>query len=262
MNTPIETGIVNFCSAPRHIAIIMDGNRRWASRRGLPTPAGHRAGVDAVRLTLEACQTQGIEVLTLFAFSSENWGRPESEVRALMALMCHYLRREVQKLQRDNIRLRFVGRRDRLSPRLQRLMARSEKATRENTGATLVLAVDYGGRWDLTNAVRRLASAVASGNLEPDEINETHLDGALSLGDLPPPDLCIRTGGDTRISNFLLWQFAYTEFYFSNLLWPDFDQHALAAAVDDFRGRERRFGVRGVAGAGALKHSLDIPRGF
>ena len=243
---------------PKHVAIIMDGNGRWADQRGLPTPAGHRAGVEAVRSTLEACQQQGIDILTLFAFSSENWGRPEGEVRALMALLCNYLRREVDKLNKDNIRLRFVGRRDRLSPRLRRLMDRSEKTTADNSGATLVLAVDYGGRWDVTQAVRRIAAEVAAGNLDPGDIGEADVDGKLSMGDLPPPDLCIRTGGDKRISNFLLWQFAYTELYFSHLLWPDFDGDALADAVRDFRVRERRFGIRNVAGV--LQQSMDEPR--
>ena len=258
MNKPFEPAVVNLRAVPRHVAIIMDGNGRWADQRGLPTPAGHRAGVEAVRSTLEACQQQGIEVLTLFAFSSENWGRPEGEVRALMALLCNYLRREVQKLNKDDIRLRFIGRRNRLSPHLQRLMERSEKATADNRGATLVLAVDYGGRWDLTHAVRRIASEVAAGNLRPDEIGEAYVGGMLSLGDLPPPDLCIRTGGDKRISNFLLWQFAYTELYFSNLLWPDFDGHALTDAIRDFRVRERRFGIRNVTGV--LQQSMDKPR--
>ena len=258
MNKPFEPGVINLRAVPRHVAIIMDGNGRWADQRGLPTPAGHRAGVEAVRSTLEACQQQGIDILTLFAFSSENWGRPEGEVRALMALLCNYLRREVVKLNKDNIRLRFVGRRDRLSLRLQRLMDRSEKTTADNSGATLVLAVDYGGRWDVTQAVRRIAAEVAAGNLDPGDIGEADVDGKLSMGDLPPPDLCIRTGGDKRISNFLLWQFAYTELYFSHLLWPDFDGDALADAVRDFRVRERRFGIRNVTGV--LQQSMDEPR--
>jgi len=258
VNKPFQPNSADLRAAPRHVAIIMDGNGRWANQRGLPTPAGHRAGVEAVRATLEACQQQGIDVLTLFAFSSENWGRPEGEVRALVALLCRYLRREVQKLQRDNIRLRFVGRRDRFSPRLQRLMARSEEATRGNSGATLVLAVDYGGRWDVVDGVRRLAQQVAAGELTPDAIDEARVGRSLALGDMPPPDLCIRTGGDTRISNFLLWQLAYTEFYFCDSLWPDFDGVALATAVEDFRGRERRFGVRELTSA--LSESLEFPR--
>ncbi len=244
MNKPIDSAFANLKPAPRHVAIIMDGNGRWAQRRGLPTAAGHRAGVEAVRRVVESCQEQGIEVLTLFAFSSENWGRPETEVRALMALMCHYLRRETQKMQRDNIRLRFIGRRDRFSERLQRLMARSEEATAGNTGATLVLAVDYGGRWDIVEAARSLAREAVTNGLDPEDINEAAVTQAMSLNDLPPPDLCIRTGGDQRISNFLLWQFAYAEFFFADVLWPDFDGPALARAVSEFRRRERRFGLR------------------
>ncbi len=255
MNKPFESNLIKWRPEPRHIAIIMDGNGRWASRRGLPVPAGHRAGVEAVRSALKACKDKGIEVLTLFAFSSENWGRPETEVRALMALLCHYLRREVEQLQRDSVRLRFIGRRDRLSRRLQRLMARSEEATAANTGATLVLAVDYGGHWDVIDAVKKLASEVAAGTLSADEINSDRFEQTLSLGDLPPPDLCIRTGGDARISNFMLWQLAYSEFYFCEALWPDFDEAALTRAIEDFQSRERRFGLR--SGSDILSESLD-----
>ncbi|MEY2908778.1 MAG: di-trans,poly-cis-decaprenylcistransferase [Pseudomonadota bacterium] len=222
----------------------MDGNNRWASRAGLPGAAGHRAGVEAVRGIIEACQARGIEVLTLYAFSSENWGRPEAEVRALLALFSRYLRREIDKLNQDNIRLRFIGRRDRFSDRLQRLMERSEAQTRNNTKATLVLAVDYGGRWDLVQACQQLASRVSSGLLSPENITEDTIHQTVSLGDLPAPDLCIRTGGDYRVSNFLLWQLAYTELHFTDLLWPDFDDAALGQAIDDFASRERRFGRR------------------
>ena len=255
MNKPFESNLIKWRPEPRHIAIIMDGNGRWASRRGLPVPAGHRAGVEAVRSALKGCKDKGIEVLTLFAFSSENWGRPETEVRALMALLCHYLRREVEQLQRDSVRLRFIGRRDRLSLRLQRLMIRSEEATAANTGATLVLAVDYGGQWDVIDAVRKLASEVAAGTLSADEINSDRFEQTLSLGDLPPPDLCIRTGGDARISNFMLWQLAYSEFYFCEALWPDFDEAALTRAIEDFQSRERRFGLR--SGSDIFSESLD-----
>ena len=254
MNKPFESNLIKWRPKPRHIAIIMDGNGRWASRRGLPVPAGHRAGVEAVRSALKACKDKGIEVLTLFAFSSENWGRPETEVRALMALLCHYLRREVEQLQRDSVRLRFIGRRDRLSRRLQRLMARSEEATAANTGATLVLAVDYGGHWDVIDAVKKLASEVAAGTLSADEINSDRFEQTLALCDLPPPDLCIRTGGDARISNFMLWQLAYTEFYFCEVLWPDFDEAALTRAIEDFQSRERRFGLR--SGSDIFSESL------
>lgn len=225
----------------------MDGNNRWAQRRGQLGVSGHRAGVEVVRTILEACKKRGVQVLTLFAFSSENWGRPESEVRALMALLSHYVRREAHKLHNDNVRLRFIGRRDRLSPRQQRLLQHAETLTADNTGATLVLAVDYGGRWDIVAAARRLALEVKEGRLEPEAITEHVFSRTLALGDLAPPDLCIRTGGDQRISNFLLWQFAYAELYFTERLWPDFDAAALDEALQAFASRERRFGLRGAA---------------
>lgn len=246
-DSPLDTPAGN--GVPRHIAIIMDGNNRWASHAGLPGPAGHRAGVEAVRTVLEACNQRGVEVLTLFAFSSENWGRPETEVRALMALFSRYLRRELEKLQKDGVRLRFIGRRDRFSPRLQRLMARTEEATRDNKAATLVLAVDYGGRWDIVEAAKRVARKAIAGEISVAQIDEHLLDQHIGLADLPPPDLCIRTGGDCRVSNFLLWQIAYAELHFTEVLWPDFDAIALDRAIDDFRSRERRFGVRPDAAA-------------
>lgn len=236
--------------APRHVAIIMDGNNRWARRTGVPGALGHRAGVEAVRKVLAACQSRGISVLTLFAFSSENWGRPETEVRALLALFSRYLRREVDKLNRDGIRLRFVGRRDRFSPRLQRLMQHCESMTAANDKATLVLAVDYGGRWDVARAVQKIAQSVLAGTLRPQDITEASVDEAMSLGGLPKPDLCIRTGGDHRISNFLLWDFAYTEFVFSDVLWPDFDDVELDVALADFAQRDRRFGLRDTTDSG------------
>ena len=228
----------------RHLAIIMDGNSRWARQRGLSVTAGHRAGVEAVRTILEACKQRGVEVLTLFAFSSENWGRPEAEVRALLALFSRYLRRETEKLNQDNIRLRFVGRRDRFSGRLQRLMARCEAATETNTEGTLVLAVDYGGQWDITNAMRELASRVERGELAAADLTEGDVEGALSLAGLAPLDLCIRTGGDHRVSNFLLWQLGYAELMFTDVLWPAFNAQTLDAALAEFGLRERRFGVR------------------
>lgn len=242
-----DTQIAPRGAVPQHIAIIMDGNNRWAQRRGLSGVSGHRAGVEVVRTILEACDKRGVKVLTLFAFSSENWGRPETEVRALMALLSRYLRREAEKLHRDNICLRFIGRRDRLSARQQRLLQRAEQLTHANTGATLVLAIDYGGRWDVVDAARRMTIEVREGRLEPSDIDEQRLNSELALGDVPPPDLCIRTGGDQRISNFLLWQFAYAELYFTERLWPDFDTAALDEALHEFASRERRFGLRGSA---------------
>lgn len=229
---------------PRHVAIIMDGNNRWAKRQGLPGPAGHRAGVEAVRSVLRACRNHGVEVLTVFAFSSENWGRPVPEVRALLALLSRYLRSEVRALHKDNICLRFIGARSRFSPRLQRLMQQSELLTAGNTAATLVIAVDYGGQWDIARAARELARRVAAGQLQADDIDAELLDKHVSASDLPRPDLCIRTGGDARISNFMLWQFAYSELYFTNTLWPDFGELEFARALADYSRRERRFGLR------------------
>jgi len=230
--------------APRHIAIIMDGNNRWAKRQGQPGTAGHQAGVEAVRGVLQCCLDYNVEILTLFAFSSENWGRPRPEVRALLALFSRYLRNERQQLHRDNVRIRFIGERSRFSDRMQRLMKESEQLTRENSAATLVIAVDYGGRWDITQAARTLASRVQSGQLEPADITEQLLQEHTSIADLPEPDLCIRTGGDARISNFMLWQFAYSELYFTETLWPDFGELEFARAIADYSQRERRFGVR------------------
>jgi undecaprenyl diphosphate synthase len=229
---------------PRHVAIIMDGNNRWAKLHGVPGPAGHRAGVEAVRGVLRACQAHGVEVLTLFAFSSENWGRPRPEVRALLALLSRYLRNEVRELHKDGIRLRFMGERGRFSRRLQNLMQQSESLTAANTGATVVIAVDYGGQWDIAQAARELASQVRSGSLQPQDITPQLIDRYISISDLPRPDLCIRTGGDARISNFMLWQFAYSELYFTNILWPDFGEQEFALALADYSRRERRFGLR------------------
>ena len=233
---------------PRHVAIIMDGNNRWAKRNGLPGPAGHRAGVEAVRGVLRACQQHGVEVLTLFAFSSENWGRPMPEVRALLALLSRYLRSEVRELHKDGIRLRFIGQRGRFSERLQRLMRQSELLTSGNQGATVVIAVDYGGQWDIAQAARKLADQVQEGLLQPADITAELLDQHVSISDLPRPDLCIRTGGDARISNFMLWHFAYSELYFTNTLWPDFGELEFARALADYSRRERRFGVRETEG--------------
>jgi len=229
---------------PRHVAIIMDGNNRWAKLHGVPGPAGHRAGVEAVRGVLRACQSHGVEVLTLFAFSSENWGRPRPEVRALLALLSRYLRNEVRELHKDGIRLRFMGERGRFSRRLQNLMQQSENLTAANTGATVVIAVDYGGQWDIAQAARKLALQVRSGSLQPQDITPQLIDRYISISDLPRPDLCIRTGGDARISNFMLWQFAYSELYFTNTLWPDFGEQEFALALADYSRRERRFGLR------------------
>jgi len=229
---------------PRHVAIIMDGNNRWAKRRGVSGPSGHRAGVEAVRGILRACKRHGVEVLTLFAFSSENWGRPVPEVRALLALLSRYLRNEVRELHKDEIRIRFIGERRRFSQRQQNLMQHSEYLTRGNTGATMVIAVDYGGQWDIAQAAQRLARQVQAGTLQPQDITPEVIDRNISISDLPRPDLCIRTGGDARISNFMLWHFAYTELYFTETLWPDFTEPEFARALAEYSRRERRFGLR------------------
>lgn len=238
-----SSAIPFFASAqPKHIAIIMDGNNRWAKARNLPGVAGHKAGVDSVRAVVETCARNGVEVLTLFAFSSENWRRPEDEVGALMRLFLLALQREVKKLHRNNIRLRIIGDRKKFSPVLQQYMQSAEELTSGNTRMTLVIAANYGGHWDIVQAARQLAELAAQGEILPADIDREHVQKFISLGDLPPPDLCIRTAGELRISNFLLWQFAYTEFYFAKEYWPDFREQHLLAALQEYAGRKRRFG--------------------
>ena len=227
---------------PRHVAIIMDGNNRWAKKRFMPGVAGHKAGVDAVRAVVETCAEAGVEVLTLFAFSSENWKRPADEVGALMGLFLMALRREVKKLAANGIRLRILGDRSRFQPELQAAMAEAEQLTAGGSGLLLQVAANYGGQWDITQAAQRLAREVAAGHLQVDEITPDLLQRCLITGELPAVDLCIRTGGEQRISNFLLWQLAYAELYFSELLWPDFKHEAMRAALADFACRQRRFG--------------------
>ena len=227
---------------PRHVAIVMDGNGRWAAQRRRPRAFGHRAGVKAVRRTIEACVRAGVEVLTVFAFSSENWSRPEDEVRHLMDLFLRALRKEARELASNGVKLRFIGERERFSPELRAAMAESESAPLANLRLTLNIAVNYGGRWDIVNAARELARAARAGLIDPEQIDQASLEKYLSLTPLPEPDLFIRTGGDARISNFLLWHLAYTELYFTPVLWPDFDDAALNAALVEFAQRERRFG--------------------
>lgn len=227
---------------PRHVAIIMDGNNRWAKKRLLPGVAGHKAGVDAVRAVIEVCAEAGVEVLTMFAFSSENWQRPADEVSALMELFLVALRREVRKLDENGIRLRIIGDRTRFHPELQAAMREAEAATAGNTRFLLQVAANYGGQWDIVQAAQRLAREVQGGHLAADDISAELLQGCLVTGDQPLPDLCIRTGGEHRISNFLLWQLAYAELYFSDLFWPDFKHAAMRAALADFSKRQRRFG--------------------
>jgi len=224
---------------PRHIAIIMDGNGRWAKQRRLPRVAGHRRGVEAVRATVRACGERGIEYLTLFAFSSENWRRPADEVSILMQLFMRALEQEVVKLDENSIRFRVIGDTSHFEPRIRELIAEAEKRTARNSRLTLTVAANYGGRWDIAQAARRLIAA------EPGAVRgfaPEALEPYLSMAYAPEPDLFIRTGGEQRISNFLLWQLAYTELYFTDLLWPDFDAGALDEAIASYRQRERRFG--------------------
>ena len=230
---------------PRHVAIIMDGNGRWAKNRKLPRPFGHREGVKALRRVVQHGIDRGLDAMTLFAFSSENWRRPALEVKLLMELFSVVLRSEMKRLMDNNARLRFVGDRTPFSPRLREAMIQAEETTGRNTGMTVVIAANYGGRWDMVNAARAVAVEVAAGRLRPEDIDSALIQRHISLADLPEPDLFIRTGGEERISNFLLWQMAYTEFYFTDCLWPDFDEAALDAAFDSFGRRQRRFGRTG-----------------
>jgi undecaprenyl diphosphate synthase len=221
----------------------MDGNGRWAARRAMPRHVGHRAGVKAVRAMVEGCARRGVEALTLFAFSSENWGRPAEEVTRLMELFVEAMDREVQALHRNGIRVRFIGDLATLKPPLREQIAAAEALTAGNPHLTLYIALSYGGRWDIARAARHLAERVAAGTLDPAAIDEVVLGGELQLADAPEPDLFIRTGGEQRLSNFLLWNLAYTELYFCNTLWPDFDDEELARAFHHFAGRQRRFGL-------------------
>lgn len=230
---------------PQHLAIIMDGNGRWAQQRQRPRLVGHRAGARAVNICVEFCLQHGIRVLSLFAFSSENWNRPAEEVGGLMKLFLTALDREVAELHRLGVRIRFIGERDRFADGIRSRMAEAEARTAGNTRMTLAIAASYGGRQDIAMAARSLARDVAAGRLQADAIDEVLFHGRTALADLPPPDLFIRTGGDQRISNFLLWQLAYTELWFTERLWPDVDAALLASAVSDYAGRERRFGLTG-----------------
>ena len=227
---------------PRHVAIIMDGNGRWARERGLPRAAGHRAGIKPVRLCVEECSRRGVEVLTLFAFSSENWLRPAQEVGVLMQLFIEALDREADELASQGVSLRFIGERTALAPELNARMSGVEERTAGNSGLKLVIAIGYGGRWDIVEASRRLARAAQAGTLAPEAIDEVTFAAGLALGALPDPDLFIRTGGEQRISNFLLWNLAYAELWFTAQYWPTFDAAALELAFSAFAARERRFG--------------------
>ena len=223
---------------PRHIAIIMDGNGRWAKRRLMPRVAGHRKGVEALRGVIRSCAERGVSHLTVFAFSSENWRRPQEEVTLLMELFMRALENEVARLHENEIRFRVIGDLSGFSERIQILIRNAEELTRNNTRLTFTVAANYGGRWDIVQAVKKLMATGAA----VDDVNEAALMQHLSMAGMPEPDLFIRTGGEQRISNFLLWQLAYTELHFTDALWPDFDAVALDAAIESYRTRERRFG--------------------
>ena len=227
---------------PAHVAVVMDGNGRWARSRGMPRAAGHRAGVKTARAIVESCGERGIGTLTLFAFSTENWRRPPSEVGALMKLMIEALDREVEELAQRGVRLRFIGDRAQLSGTIRGRMEQAEARTAGNDQMNLMIALAYGGRWDILQAARRLAIEVREGRLDPEDIDEHALESRMSLAGLPDPDLLIRTGGESRISNFLLWNLAYSELYFTDRLWPDFGASDLDDALAFYASRERRFG--------------------
>ena len=227
---------------PRHIAIIMDGNGRWAKNQKKPRFFGHKAGVETVRTVVKACAKRNIEVLTLFAFSSENWRRPEQEVSLLMELLYTALQREVVKLHENNVRLRVIGERSAFSEKLQQRLSDSEQMTAGITGLTLVVAVNYGGRWDIAQAAKKIAQNLAQGEISEADINQDLVAHHMSLSGLPDPDLFIRTGGEKRVSNFLLWHLAYAEMFFTDVLWPDFTEQTLDDAIHSFGTRQRRFG--------------------
>jgi undecaprenyl diphosphate synthase len=230
---------------PQHIAIVMDGNGRWAEERKRPRTMGHQAGVRALRRAVEHCVRRGVPRLTVFAFSSENWNRPQGEVSRLMDLFMRALDKEVTSLHENGVRVVFIGDRSAFTQELQESMERAEILTRKNTQMTLNVAANYGGRWDIVQAARQLGRAVSQGRLDPEDIDERRFAAALENGETQDPDLFIRTGGEMRISNFLLWQSAYSEFYFSQVLWPDFDADELDCAIASFQTRERRFGMTG-----------------
>ncbi len=239
LDLPLSTNV------PRHVAIIMDGNGRWAEKRGLPRIAWHKAGVEIVRDIIRACVENEIRVLTLFAFSSENWRRPAKEVSLLMNLFMMALQREVKKLHKNGVQLRIIGDITAFDQKIQDQIVKSQALTANNDRLVLNIAANYGGQWDITHAVQQVARKVEAGELNADQIDSAIIQQHLSMADLPDPDLFIRTGGEQRISNFLIWQLAYTELYFTDVLWPDFDQQAFADALQSFAGRQRRFGHTG-----------------
>ncbi|MCU0348218.1 MAG: isoprenyl transferase [Saprospiraceae bacterium] len=227
---------------PRHIAVIMDGNGRWAKEQGMARVFGHRNGVKAVRETTEACTELGVQYLTLYAFSTENWNRPEAEVNALMALLVETIKNEIKTLNENGVRLRAIGDLNRLPDKSHKTLLKAIDDTKQNARMTLVLALNYSAKWEIVEAVRKLAAAAKSGEIEPSDIDEQAFSNALSTAGIPDPELLIRTSGESRISNFLLWQIAYSELYFTPVLWPDFRREHLYQAIVDFQNRERRFG--------------------
>lgn len=234
-----------YINIPKHIAIIMDGNGRWAQAQGKSRATGHKAGVDSVRAVVKGASKAGVEALTLFAFSSENWQRPEKEVSVLMDLFMYVLTKEVKRLHKNNIRFQVIGDLSRFSAKLQKNITKAVQLTEDNSGLVLSVAANYGGRWDISNAAKELALQVKNGEIAIDDINEVSLHEHTCLSQLPELDLLIRTGGDFRISNFLLWQAAYAEFYFTEVLWPDFNEGEFEQAISKFDQRERRFGKTG-----------------
>jgi undecaprenyl diphosphate synthase len=239
-------------AAPAHVAIIMDGNGRWAQMRSLPRQEGHRRGLEALRRTVRNAADLGIRVLTLYSFSTENWRRPMAEVSFLMGLLRRFVENDLAELNEAGVRVRIIGSRDDLAPDLRALVERAEAMTEGNAGLTLVVAFNYGSRDEITRVAKRLAQEAASGRIQPEAINETMLSSHLDTGALPDPDLVIRTSGETRISNFLLWQAAYAEFIFTPVLWPDFDRKALEDALAEFHRRERRYGGVGQTAAAKM----------
>jgi len=236
-----QTQIPSASDLPKHVAIIMDGNGRWAKKRLMPRIAGHKAGVKSARMAVKVCAENNIAALTLFAFSSENWNRPRKEVDLLMDLFINSLREEAQSINENNIRMQIIGDRSAFSEKLQSRIAEVEALTENNTGMTLSIAANYGGRWDITQAIQKIIAA----GTQAEDVDQALIEKHLTLSDLPAPDLFIRTGGEHRISNFLLWQIAYTEQYFSDVLWPDFSEQHFVQAFSDYAGRQRRFGRTG-----------------
>jgi undecaprenyl diphosphate synthase len=242
-NAEVLTAVqIGECAVPRHVAIIMDGNGRWAAARGLPRIEGHRRGIEALRRTVRAAGDIGIEILTIFSFSSENWSRPRSEIRDLMGLLRHFIRNDLLELHRNGVLIRVIGGRDDLDPEIRKLLEEAETLTKDNRKLTLVVAFNYGSRQEIARAARRLAEEVVAGRLPPAAITAERLSAALDAPDIPDPDLIIRTSGEQRLSNFLLWQAAYSELVFVPIFWPDFDRATLEGAIAEYRRRERRFG--------------------